>query len=245
MPWNLAQARLTCFFREPLENQKNDWWEEVLGVPPDESVTKRTEGIHTDKGIVNGRRLLLNIQRNKVDWLVSPVEQLSDELFNFIGTYDESTIQLRDMLQNWVSTAGQIKRIAIGAIALEPVEDRENGYRFLQTMLPALTIQPETSSDFFFQINRPTIGEFREVAIKINRLMKWSVSQVEFHRQNLAFNTGLESDLVASGHAARCELDISTDQDQDQEIDPAIRIDVLNRLFELGRSILQEGDVIS
>jgi hypothetical protein len=134
-----------------------------------------------------------------------------------------------------------LQRLAFGPSLFQPVSDRKEGYRKLSTYLDVLK-DPENSSDFFYQINRPRTSEIIPGGIIINRLSKWSVAAYEFVAVQI--KPDLKAMPVASmRHAIRLELDINTSQDIKTPFNRDNLQYIFDKLVDYAVEISEKGDV--
>jgi len=121
-----------------------------------------------------------------------------------------------------------------------PVDDRPSGYRKLGSYLPGIQIDPEGSSDFLYQINRPRKARLNIPSLRINRLSNWSVSRIDiggqFGAQTIEL-PGLEQ------YACRLELDINTAPDFQEILVREQLRSTFEELVDLGKEIAARGDI--
>jgi hypothetical protein len=137
----------------------------------------------------------------------------------------------------------ETKRIAFGAVLLNPVPNLYEGQRQLSNLLPNIGIDPEHSTDVFFQINRPRLVEAGADSLKVNRFSKWSVAQLlRFNVQMVGQNVGAPAGVV-SVFATRLEIDIHSDETRTGALPRDFAVDLFPKLVELGVEISERGDV--
>ena len=85
------------------------------------------------------------------------------------GRLQASLLIFAKVMNVWLKDCPPIIRLAYGAVLLEPVSDRRAGYKrsYRGNILRPIQID-DSSSDFFYQINRPrTLQDSNE---SVNRL---------------------------------------------------------------------------
>ena len=143
-------------------------------------------------------------------------------------------------MTNWLPEAPSTKRIAFGAELLAEVSDVRSGYLALQSYLPDIRLDPQ-SSDFSYSINRPRTSQ--DLAVKINRLSRWGVVIL------LRFKMGVPSESVvlqapdSQWTACRLSLDINTDAAFSGELPHERLAEILDNLIAFGQEIAAQGDV--
>src|SRR4051794_34676331 len=70
-----------------------------------------------------------------------------------------------------MAQTGKITRVAFGAVLLLPVDNREIGYRELDRLLASVTVDPISTKELLYRINRPKIYKGN---IVLNRLTTWA-----------------------------------------------------------------------
>lgn len=178
--WSGEQLRLSLFTLGARGERASVWWQSVTGIPPEQLNSLPRVGATTASGAVDIGTLLLNVAPDRVDWLLHPhpasgAESPSPTLGNLVVAVD----LFMAIVSRWIAAGDlpQVVRLALGAVATHPVESPTEGYSHLTEYLP--TVIPPGSSDFLYQINRPTDSTVLQ-GIRINRLSKWSVARWMF-----------------------------------------------------------------
>jgi hypothetical protein len=243
--WQVESVRVTAFPSEVVPVERISWWDDIVGVPPETVVSRPKTGQYQTQGEFEGRRLVLQIQPGRIDWNVSPTVQVAEEdpKIPLLGPFTDVIASLTKVVASWLPQAPPIKRVAFGAILVQPVENRRAGYVLIKKYLPGVAIDPDGSSDFFYQINRPRpsttpIGD----DLRINRLSKWSVQVAQ--RVTVTIDSGgIEGRAFAEEVACRLEVDINTAPDFSGVLPSEQLVPLLQEMTELGREIAQKGDV--
>lgn len=243
--WQVAVLRLTAFPSPSEEIHAQNWWINTLGNSPDTITNTPKAGLEHLEGAYEGGKIILEIQPNRIDWgftvidegpFISQVPSLG--LFNSVG---DSFFR---PLESWLSNEQipSIQRLAYGAVLLNPVEDLAAGYRNLSNYLPTVTIDPERSSDFLYQINRPRNSTIIP-NLGINRLSKWSVTRMQIGLFSTAIGSQVSPVGMKTFYANRLELDINTNQDNTNPFDSENTVALFRELISLGSEIMTRGDI--
>ena len=132
-----------------------------------------------------------------------------------------------------LNTDIQIQRIALGLILIRHVASREDAYRELQSLLP-VTLDPETSRDFMYQINHPEQFPIGQDSIELNRLSRWSAMRKQhFMVQFSAASVSTQTSLTSGETYIRCEVDNSTQADRTEPLPRDNIVTILNQLVTL------------
>jgi hypothetical protein len=183
-------------------------WDLVTGESPDLRTQNPKAGTTDERGDFADGQLVYLAQPGRSDWVFvrarypstplappSPLENLTDTLGRF-----------RVAPERWLPASTGITRLAMGAVLVSPVPSRAVGYLALQPYLRTLRPEPEGTEELLYQINRPVISTVVP-GLKINRIMKWSVST----SQAIQIGPGQSSTLRSETFDCRLELDLSTD----------------------------------
>ena len=160
-----------------------------------------------------------------------------------IGTYLASKDRFVEVIGRWLRLRPPLQRLAFGVIAVTDVADRSEGYRLLQTLLPSVQLDPDHSSDFTYQINRPRLANVANgFRITINRLSRWGVMASMVHTFLVHSQETVATQPVLTRNRCRVELDLNSDAAATEL--PAQHLDALWRILSgLADEILFKGDL--
>ena len=232
--WFCESTRLTVFPLGSAQPRQSGWWEQLVGTPPEQRQELPLSGEVQEIGPFEGHQLtvataplVMNVILRASPGPVLPWGSL---------TFANGVELLRKLTKQWFEVGPPVWRIALGLVVLSPVESRRLGYKLLQPYLSTVKLDPETSSDFFYQINRRRRSRTIS-SIEINRLSKWSVAEW----QQILLPSHPQA--AAKGVTLRVELDINTAPEHQSEL-PRADLDALsNELVDLGVEILKSGDI--
>ncbi len=105
-----------------------------------------------------------------------------------------------------------------------------------------VVIDPDGSSDLFYQINRPRPSATPIEGLRINRLTKWSVQIAQRLTVTLGPD-GVVARTIGEEQACRLELDINTAPTFSGMLPVEHLEQLLREMIDLGREIAQQGDV--
>jgi hypothetical protein len=138
-----------------------------------------------------------------------------------------------DAATRFLDPIDAIHRVAFALVAEIPVESRQDGYRLLQGLLATVTIDPDHSTELFYQINRPRPSNVIP-GLSLNRLSRWNVIKGKMVGQNK---------LDAAYCACRLEIDINSSEALEAPL-PKEKISALFvEMAALANEILAKGDV--
>lgn len=250
LPWLTESLRLTVFCADASVDTEKGWWRSVVGELPEVRTVQRNGPVLHEHGVIRDGYCILSLdyQLGRIDWVFAPVvpdPQKIDRVPQF-GPQDKAIGVFREILTGWLRGAPPYARIALGGVFVIPVENKEAGYKTIQEYLPSVKIDPENSSDFLYQINRPRQSLVLARPCRINRLSKWSVMQVHPFQVLLSFSPIAASPMQVTGpgfSAVRVELDINTAAENADLIPIDASEPLLGELVSFTQEILQRGDV--
>jgi hypothetical protein len=240
--WKIESLRLSVFYSAPDNVDSEKWYEKCLSVTPEKTELRRAEGIQIDTGVVDGQRCTLQVQQGRADWNLSR-EFALDAIEGDLGASHEAGKLFR-VFFDWVAELRSVVRIAVGVVCKFPTDDKNHSYRVLQSFLPDLNIDLE-SSEFGYKINRPRkIDLLNSESMLINRISAWgALMQRRLVQQVIPGEIQFKVASEKSSHSVVCEVDISTDAIRTEVIDPSYRVFILERLVDLSLEIFEKGDV--
>ena len=245
--WQVEIMRVTVFPTEVVSTDRSSWWDDFVGIPPETVIARPKAGQFQARGDFEGRQLGLQIQPGRIEWVVGPIakalEEAEESFLPSLGPFPEVLNSLSKVVIPWLSEAPPLQRFAFGAVLLQPVDSVRGGYTLLQKYLdPNVRLDPDSSSDFFYQINRPRPSKAAVEGLRLNRLAKWSVQVVR--RMTMTIGpAGGATRALGEDAACRLEIDINTAADFTAVL-PAERLGtLLQELTDLGREIAQRGDI--
>ena len=134
-------------------------------------------------------------------------------------------------------------RLAFGAVLLQPIKSHQDAYKQLGHYLPSITLDPEGSSDFLYQINRRRDSTTGVAGLKINRLSKWAMVNFMTMRFSSSPELMLYHPSTATTSFVQLELDINTVPDFQGELEREQLPSVFSELVQLGCEIASQGDI--
>lgn len=174
--WRAGSLRITAFCVEPPDLGTVRWWESIAGHPSEtKNILRSGIGQLVEYGPVGDQVLQLQVQLNRVDWILFPKENPEGDPFPFLGEIKLASLNFRSLVDPWLAQAPRLNRVAFGAQLYIPVRDHKEAMRLLAKKLPSVKINWEAIRDFTFQVNRPLPGLSEPDLGEINRLTKWQV----------------------------------------------------------------------
>lgn len=234
--WEVELLRLTAFPQPDFEPDK-DWWAKIVGEQPDNEKSQPKRGIRQYDGDFENGRLILALQPNRIDWVYRAVES-PEQTRQILGIFPEQVQIFQDMIEGWfhLDNCPSLDRLAFGAILHQPVENTNSGYKLLTNRYLRFDADLDDSSDFFYQINRRQQSEVIK-NLKINRLMKWSVSKWQ------AVMVAPVTRTLPAEYSVRLELDINSLQEYQESIQVEEARLLFDEFVSLGKEIAIHGDI--
>ena len=246
--WEVQLLRVTAFPSPSAQLSRPTWWTDLIGEPPEKQVLQPREQGQRDEGLVDGKRLILEVQPTRIDWLFTRAgdQEFESEGYATIGLLPEVLNAFLPLILRWfeLETCPSVQRLVFGAVLLHIVENRQDGYRQLSAYLPSVQLDTEGSSDFLYQINRPRNSGSGIPDLRINRLSKWSVATVRGFTLSIGSLPVTQSVQTPEFTACRLEFDINTTQFFQGDLEREQLPQVFQELVDLGVEIVREGDVL-
>jgi len=240
-PWLAHSIRLTVFPVAPWEAPAN-LWQSVVGEAPETDQNQAKQLVRAQAGQWQSSQLQVVATPLRIDWTASPAMRTDTD--GTLGPDHRPMTEVFplfvDATRSWlISTDCEVKRIAFGVQGLLPGGDRIAAYRLLQELLPHIPIQPETSSDFIYQINHPV--QSRALDIKLNRITKWS--GLAFRFVMVQEGAGAQSASVPIENFASLECDHNTPAEGQDRLDSKPLGLIYAELAQLAWENLEVGEV--
>ena len=241
--WQAQSLRLTIFRSAPID-QVVPLLENLTGEKPTKVDSQPRDNIIREEGPTILGTLVHVSNPIRIDWHLIPSQEQQQKAvaFPMLGSVAEVKSQFFKLMSDWLTSDNvpEIKRMALGVVALMTSNSRESAYKQLSTFLPHVELDIENSTDFSYHINRP-IKSSIEPDLVINRLSKWNALQT------IGFGVFLDErpEVIKDTRehfASRLELDINTSQYYDKIFSKGRLTEILQELNELGEKILSEGD---
>ena len=237
--WQVESFRVTCFPSSATEFNAANWWQDVVGEQPENTVVRARDGFRQDEGNFNGRKVVLGIQPIRIDWLMGSKGE-ENELT--ISSFQDSLDSFLELMSRWFKISPPLRRLAFGVILALPVNDRRSGYEFIANYLPDVKLDPVRSSDFLYQINRLRNSQLVS-GLEINRLSKWSVVKQGLARVDLLPEARVSLFPSSDTFSCRSELDINTSADYKNDLPVDKLTNVFLELVDLAKEIALKGDI--
>jgi hypothetical protein len=240
--WKVEGIRLTAFFHPSFRAELGNW-EKLVGEPPETVESHPKIARFREEGIVAGRKLSFELEPSgKVHWKSAPAEPPPDEdPFRILQQSPEVLGTFLPLMEKWLSAPeSPIFRLALGLEIIFPVNDRDAGYRLLNSYLRSVKLDGNVS-DFFFQINRPRPSKVAG-GVNINRLTRWAVLALASVAMGLDLKQVTTAPAREVAHACRVEFDISTAPTGEPLLERYL-IQLYREFVSLAEEIMKEGDV--
>ncbi|MBW2060562.1 MAG: hypothetical protein JRI95_03245 [Deltaproteobacteria bacterium] len=245
--WQIESLRVTVFHVSMVERELTVW-DELIKESPETRTSYPKQGFHRDEGAFENGKLIVETHPNRIDWLYAADTDKIEEGLPIIGLFPGAAENFCKLMHQWLKICPPIKRLAFGAILLQRVEDREEGYRQISEYLPTVDVDldPIGPSDFLYQINRPRLSKSWSENLQINRLSTWSVSSIWRQGLNVEFSN---REPVTPTHprdtisACRLALDVNTSQEFSGELPKNVLSDLFDELVILAKEIADKGDI--
>lgn len=127
--WQVENLRLTAFLPVESNAEPSKWWMDLIGYPPESVLSRPKAGRHQEVGPFEGRKLLLQVQPERVDWLFVPAVEASEEAEDALetkpsaGPFPDALDSFMKVAMAWLKVSPEVTRLAFGAVLFQPVTD--------------------------------------------------------------------------------------------------------------------------
>ncbi len=243
MTWQAEALRFTGFIPGVSPEFAKGVWKNLIGEDPESQTQKPRQSLISETGPWGPGTLTIEIHPIRIDCVLRPRSLKGDEPPpEILGPFDD-VITAYDKIIHKLLELDQfppLTRLAYGAVLRIPVETLIDAMKLLNDFLPAVKIDPESSSDLTYRINRKRKMRVGEKEILFNRLNTWQTIRSSFISIDLAEKgTAHRQDVNL---AARLDLDINTAPSEEpfgrEELIP-----IYSTLRELGTELAEKGDI--
>jgi hypothetical protein len=244
--WQVESLRLTAFPVAPVFEQSHGWWRAVTNGEPETSSEKRQKQQREDSGPFGGAELALAVDLLRAQWSAGPImnpEEPPEGIPN-IGPFVERRTWFRDLMGDWLGRCNlEIKRLALGGILIQPVDDRRMAYERLNQYLRRVDLNLDCT-EFLLRFNRPLPTRSHVAGLSINRLATWSALKVSIARFAVALEDpgNARAAMGEPKYACRLEFDINTDGEYPGTLPQAEFRNLWSEFADLALEVATRGD---
>ena len=245
--WKVESLRCTVFPLHSVVDQASNVWQSLIKSVPEQIRNQPKQQTTTVEGEWTNVRMRLDIRNNQLDWRVLPNPHAIFEGLRILGPYDKAPTAFQRLMQQWLtSDCPPTNRIAYGAVLLQPQDSRVSVNEALNSLLPAVDIDPKDTWDFSYKINRrrdlSNIGR----GLQINRISTWSAVEIFSAHVEIKRHDSPDGPLKTQRvlPVCRLELDINTVVEHSNELKSQDLNAVFNELVESANEIAVAGDII-
>jgi hypothetical protein len=240
--WLTLGLRLSVF---PLTSwdAPTDLWERIVGEPHETEQSQPRQRLRVQSGPWQGGLLQVMTSPSNIVWTALPAPDAD-------GFPDFDKWPVVDILpafvaltRAWlVSTDFDIMRIGFGLTGLLSAPDKISSYQILQELIPSVRIDPEETSDFFYQINRPISSGVLGSQVHLNRLMKWNSRSFALTQLQISPNVAQASPVVDKYYAT-LENDTNTPNELRGALEKSLLGAIYDELVGLAWGNLERGEM--
>lgn len=239
--WQCQHLRVTAFPTKLELDVQQSWWNDLFGTTAEKITDDKKQFLHQETGTLEGNPFILKMQPGRIDWNYVARQELSElmEGIPALGPFLNTLEYFSPLMLKWLGNCPELKRLAFGAVLLQPAADHVSAYESLGKYLRSVEVDPNTT-DFNFQINRRRVSKVGIPSLEINRLTRWSALKMGVQ---ITAPTGSELAAPAYRYAARLDLDINTVQEFEGPLPSNKHAGLYHELVELGREIAANGEI--
>lgn len=217
------------------------WWKEVTSEEPEKTERKTTE--RAAGGAYRGQWLGLTVEANRIVWLASrlPSEELPD--IGGLGDFKDARDTFFGSLNDWLrEKCPPLRRVGFAGKVFLPTDSRDDNYRMLGRLLPAVRVDLD-SSEFQYRINRRKASESNIPGLMINRLSTWSSARLVGVTYELTGEKNAPSHKVLDKHACMLDFDINNPIEEGFVIPRERLMALVTEFGQFAEALASYGDV--
>ena len=245
--WQTQALRLTAFPGPGFAPTDTTWWADLVGQPPESRLSQPRLAMYSSEGPFDQGRLVLRLQFDRIDWVLSAFDKPTTDTQGLptLGGLPAVLSTFVGLMSSWLDSDAcpALVRLAFGAVLLQQVTTREEGYRQLAPYLHSVRLDPLRSSDFLYRINRPRDSACAITGLRINRLSTWSVVLQKSGALVIRPGTAFLLQPSTEDYACRLELDINTVPGSGPELPRRQIAQVFQELVTLGSEMAEKGEI--
>jgi len=184
-------------------------------------------------GVYGAGMLSMNRTQSRVDFVWESLPPLKGLVP--LGEIPQAAPMLLDPIRELIAKHSWA-RVAFGSACGVEVNDRISGYKQLDERIREVSVDPDGSTDFLYQINKPLAVEVSGKALTINRFQRWSVSRIRF---SVVEMEGAEGEVeVPELMVAQVVFDFNTPSNVESRLSGEEALVVLDRAVSEAQSII-------
>lgn len=239
--WHVQQLRFSAFIQGASSELLDNIWQFISTDSPETDESRPREGFRRlATSADDGSMLEVILMPGRFDVLQSPAATAEIRPVVDLGEARprlELFVKKISAIFPRIDTNIQFQRIALGLVLIRPVTSREEAYRELQNLLP-VTLYPNKSRDFLYQINYPEQFEIDQGSLELNRLSRWSAIRAQHFTLQLAAapngaHVSTQTGLTTGENFVRCEVDNSTAADRTEALPKDSIVKIFDQLVRL------------
>jgi hypothetical protein len=243
--WLVGTLRLTAFASPTARVSGVNWWHDIVGKPSEAKLTQAGAG-EVEAGHYRNGNLILTVNPTRIDWQYTgqtdPAKVVSGISDITVGRLPETLSTFVNLMTKWLGLKSipPVVRLAFGAVLVRPEKSEEAVYESLSRYIPVDQLSGDIA-EFLYQINRRRYSGVQIPGLRINRLSKWSLIQVQ--QQIASAITPSAVYHAPALYGALLELDMNTVAEFQGKL-PRLRLPKLwAELANLGKEIAEKGDI--
>lgn len=220
-----------------------------MGEAPDSTTARKREQMTVHVGRFEDWGLRLDVNPLRIDWRAGCNPEDGGDgntQFATVGRLPKALAAFCQLMKQWfqLDDCPDGKRLALGTVLRQPVDDRAAGYALCGRYLEGtVRLDCQRSSDFVYQINRPRPCKSGIDGLTVNRLTQWSVGKLVTAGVEVSPDRPPAHVVTSEAYAARLVLDVNTSGDFEGVL-PTTRVPaILDELCACSMEIAEKGDI--
>lgn len=148
-----------------------------------------------------------------------------------------------DPVCGWLSQQSDVTRVAVGVHALLPASDRDSAYAQMNELLPEVNLDPKSSGEVIFQINRWFTLEVDGENIRCNRISRWATIHNFVNQLNVVGGIPHPGPKIAESFSVTSQLDFNSPAERTVPLKSADAVELIRNLAKEATETLVNGKI--
>lgn len=143
----------------------------------------------------------------------------------------------------WLSEQNDVNRVAVGINARLPADSRDQAYAMVNELVPEIKVDPSSSGEVVFQINRWLDVDVDGSSMRCNRVSRWSSVYHAVNEVAVVGGIPQHGRKVSESFAVSSQLDFNSAADFVGAFKSADAVSVLQTLAKEAKETLINGQI--
>ncbi|WP_414613584.1 hypothetical protein [Stenotrophomonas pavanii] len=144
---------------------------------------------------------------------------------------------------DWLAHQPDVNRVAVGVHALLPSSSRDEAYGHMNDLLPEVTLDPSSSGEAIFQINRWLDCEVEGEQMRCNRISRWASIYNSVNQFNMVGGIPHPGRKISETYAVSSQLDFNSSAERIHPLNASDAVGLIRILANEATETLVNGKI--